>query len=430
MSDVLEYVRIEEPVGPLEEIDFFSPEVLSNPMGYLQRARRESPIVDCKVTELQRVRYLVTTHELVGYVLTNPSLFSSNYIAILKGRAKDDPEVERIRATGFEEIDSLLTSDDRAHKRIRSLVGSAFVPKRIRAMEETLKNVVGELITDMRTKDRVDFIRDFANYLPANALAYLMGVGKEDHDAICRYSEAIIRRFGLMGTLDERIADETTIVEAKAFMERLVAKRRANPGDDLVSDLIAARDEDGEALSELEILANIFILFVGATDTTFSSLISAMAHLLINPEMAEHLRNNPQDIPLFTEEVIRFYPPASGFWRVVREDLELGGKQMKKGDVIMVRVDSANRDPGQFENPNSFDIYRTNNNRNFSFSGGAHSCLGFRLAKMEMNLAIEALVNLPTPPRLDEVLSDLSTRPSTHVKCIKELHLCFDRVQA
>lgn len=418
---------IAEPQQSLAEIDFFSPDVLAEPLGYLQKARTEMPVVPIAASATQPVEFLITTYDLVHEVLTNSALFSSNYTAILKGDATDHPAVEAIRKHGFVEVDSLLTADGSDHRRMRSLVSKAFVPARVREMEEAMKIVVADLVAELSERSEIDIIEDFSSKLPANILAFLMGLEKEQQRDVQLWSAAITRRFGQMGTLEQRIEDERVILEAKQFMEWLVNDRRGSPKKDLVSDLIAAHDEDEGKLSELEILATIFILFVGATETTFSSLNFGIAHLLENPDMLQHLEENPADVSLFSEEVLRFYPPVGGFWRIAQSDVMLGGTPISRGSMIMVRVDSANRDARQFENPDEFDIFRKNNVRHLSFSGGAHACLGFRVAKMELNLAFAALLPLLKHAQIDAEKSDLTLLPSTHSKCITALHVMNSR---
>ncbi len=409
----------------LDHTDFFSTEVLASPLAYLAEARRSSPVVPIRTRPGQRVEYLVTTYDLVQSVLTNPGKFSSDYQAILSAGGKEEPEINAIRSRGFTEVNSVLTADDDDHRRLRGLISSAFIPARVRAMSDELERVVEERIDSFVDKGECDFVEEFASWLPSAALRSLMGLERAKDTEIQRWAAAITRRFGQMGSLEERIADERTILEAKQFMVDLVAQRRIAPGADLVSDIINARDEDQNRLSELEIYATLFILLVGATETTFSTLLFAIVHLARNPEMRVQLHNAPELIPLFIEEVLRFYTPVAGFWRVVREDLELGGVPLAKGSVLMVRVDSANRDAQQFENPDVFDIFRKNNVRHLSFSGGAHACIGFRLAKQELRIAIEALVNRLDDLHLDDAKSDLGVLPSTHSRCFRSVHLRF-----
>ena len=404
---------------------FFTPESLANPYPFLSACRAERPVVRLAPTAEHKVEYLVTTYPLVQEVLNAPQLYSSNYLPMLTGGGRVDPEVEAVRAQGFEEVDSVLTADDATHKRLRGLITSAFVPARVRGMEQSLTKVVEGLIDGFIDRGSCDFVSEFAAWLPTNALADLMGLESAQYADMQGWSAAITRRFGQMGTLEERIADEHISLDAKRFMVDLIAERRQNPGDDLISGLIIARDEDQNKLSELEILATIFILLVGATETTFSTLIFSMAHLIQHPEMAERLRNQRGDIPAFVEEVLRFYTPVAGVWRIAREDVQLGTAHLPKGSLLMVRFDSANRDATMFPDPDRFDIDRKGNIRHFSFSGGAHACIGFRLAKMELAIAIGAILDRMEAFELIAEESDLSTLPSTHSRCIRALSMRF-----
>ncbi|MEZ5687474.1 MAG: cytochrome P450 [Caenibius sp.] len=416
-------MSLDVPQGQL--VDFFTEEMLSEPHDFLQDVRENSPVVEIKSSPTQRIKYLVTSYELVRHVLTNPHLFSSNYMEIITSGGRSDPEVDAIRAQGFEEVSSLLTADDDDHRRLRGLISGAFTPARIRAISEQLEVVVQDRIDLFVEKGRCNFMHDFGDWLPSAALAAMMGLDSSRNDEIQRWALAITRRFGGMGNLEQRIADEKLILDAKLFLVDLVEARRSKPGDDVVSDLLAARGENNERLSELEIYATVFILLVGATETTFNTLNFAMLHLLQNPEIREELRADKSLVPAFVEEVLRYYTPVSGVWRIVREDLELGGVPLKEGTMIMARFDAANRDPEQFENPEKFDIRRKNNARHVSFSGGPHACLGFRLAKQELCIAIPALLERLEDMQLDSERSDLSLMPAAHARALRSLHFTF-----
>lgn len=408
-----------------ELVDFFSEEMLSAPHDFLQDVRENAPVVEIQTSPIQRIQYLVSRYDLVQYVLTNPQLFSSNYQDILSSGGRTDPEVDAIRVQGFEEVASVLTADDDDHRRLRGLISGAFTAARIRTISETLEEVVQDRIDLFVEKGSCDFMHDFADWLPSAALATMMGLDSSRNDEIQRWALAITRRFGGMGELEQRIADEKAILEAKQFMVDLVEARRRAPGDDLVSDLLAARGENNERLSELEIFSTVFILLVGATETTFNTLNFAMLHLLQHAGLRGQLRIDPSLVPAFVDEVLRYYTPVAGVWRIVREDLELGGMSLKEGTLIMVRFDAANRDPAQFEDPEEFNIHRKNNGRHLSFSGGPHTCIGFRLAKQELCIAIPALLERLEEPQLDSEKSDLSLMPAAHARALRSLHFTF-----
>lgn len=409
----------------LNEVDFFSRDILAAPLEFLKRLRHESPVFAARQTSHSRVQYLVTTYELVQYVLQNSALFSSDYVHILSGGGASDPEVEAIRSQGFEEVPSLLTADDRAHKRMRGLVGAAFTPVRIKAMSEQLHHVVNDLLNQFSARGECDFSNEFAAALPTRALATIMDFSPERYNDVTRWGAAIARRFGQMGSLQERIEDEKAILEAKRHIVELISLRRQSPGADLISDLVAAQMSGEEPLSELEILSTIFILLVGGTETTFATLNWCAYHLLKNPAVLEAVSSDEALVPLFIEEILRFYTPVAAFWRIARTDVELAGVLIPRGSVLMVRVDSANRDEAMFSNPDVFDIHRRNNARHLSFGGGVHACIGFRLGKMELNHSIPAILSRLRRLRINELQSDLSVVPSTHARNLHRLYINF-----
>jgi cytochrome P450 len=410
----------------LEDIDFFSTVTLADPHPVLRRLRREAPVFPAYQASHGRVQYLVTTYDLVQQVLTSPQLYSSRYVAILAGEGRSHPEVDAIRAQGFQEINSILTSDDGEHKRLRSLVGAAFVPQRVKKMGEDLVEVIEALIDGFASRGECDFNAEFAALLPAHSLARVMGFDHDRYADIHRWSNAIASRFGQMADVDQQIADERAILEAKRYMVEIVAQRRAVPGDDLISDLIAARAEDETPLTDLEILSTIFILLIGGIETTLGLLGFVMVRLLRDPALMAAVRADESLVPPLVEEVLRMETPIAAMWRIARADVELGGVAIPRGSILMTRLDSANRDEKRFANPDRFDMGRAGNMRHVSFGGGVHACLGFRLARLELAIAIPALLRRLKNIRIVEEKSDLDIVPSTHARNLRALHIAFD----
>lgn len=410
----------------LEDVDFFSPANLVDPHPVLRRLRRESPILPAYQASHGRVQYLITTYDLVQQVLTNPALYSSEYAAILAGAGQSHPDVDAIRAQGFQEINSILTSDGSEHKRLRSLVGAAFVPQRVKKMGEDLVEVIERIIDGFADRGECDFNAEFAALLPAHSLARVMGFDHDRYADIHRWSNAIASRFGQMADLDQQIADERAILEAKRYMVEVVTQRRAAPGDDLISDLIAARAENEQPLTDLEILSTIFILLIGGIETTLGLIGFVMVRLLRDPTLMAAVRADEALVQPLVEEVLRMETPIAAMWRIACADVELGGVAIPKGSVLMTRLDSANRDETRFRDPDTFNMARPGNMRHVSFGGGVHACLGFRLARLELALAIPALLHRLQNIRIVEEKSDLRLVPSTHARNLRALHIAFD----
>ncbi len=410
----------------LEDIDFFSPGTLADPHPILRRLRRDAPVFPAHQASHGRVQYLVTTYDLVQQVLTAPHLYSSQYVAILAGEGRSHPDVDAIRAQGFQEINSILTSDDGEHKRLRSLVGAAFVPQRVKKMGEDLVDVIESLIDGFSGRGQCDFNAEFAALLPAHSLARVMGFDHDRYADIHRWSNAIASRFGQMADIGQQIEDERAILEAKRYMVEIVRQRRAAPGDDLISDLIAARAENEQPLSDLEILSTIFILLIGGIETTLGLLGFVMVRLLRDPELMAAVRVDEALVQPLVEEVLRMETPIAAMWRIARADVDLGGVSIPKGAILMTRLDSANRDESRFANPDVFDMRRPGNMRHVSFGGGVHACLGFRLARLELAIAIPALLRRLKNISIVEDKSDLRLVPSTHARNLRALHIAFD----
>jgi cytochrome P450 len=261
--------------------------------------------------------------------------------------------------------------------------------------------------------------------MPINSIAAIFDISPDYYDKLHVWTFALMRRIGQMGTREEQIADARCVVEMKEFIAKLVTERKGALGNDLLSDLITAKVDGHSALSRNELLSTVLLLLLGGAETTQSLLIAAMARLTQNPAQLDLLRKDLTLIPRVIEETLRFDPPAVGVWRIARHDTELAGVPIPKGAIVMVRLDSANRDEAVFEDPDRFDILRPQSGAHIAFGTGIHFCLGFRLAREQSTQSIRALVKRLEKVRMIVEKSDLRPHPSVSSRCMRELHLAF-----
>lgn len=410
----------------IDEIDFFSPELLQDATAANRRLAAEQPVFKNFAPSLGRDIYVVTARDLVEEILRAPDRFSSNIGHILFDTGSPPAEVQAIREQGHPEIDTLLTSDEPDHSRFRKLVAYAFMPTRIKRMHDFIGRITDELIDGFIETGTCDVGPQFAAMLPCNAIGAVLGIPPERYPSIYRWVLAYARRAGQLGTLEERISDELLINEAKDFVSQMIADRRANPGDDLLSDLVLARSEDVTPLTDQEILSTAVLLILGGVETTQTMIQSTLANLLNNPDQLAKCIEDPSLLGNAFEESMRMNPPSVTVFRVASEDTEVGGVPIPADAVMMPRVDSANRDPVQFPDPDRYDVTRKNANRHLSFGLGIHYCIGFRMAKLEVETGLRAMLTRLKNLRLDTEASDLSYMPNLHLRCINRLVVRFD----
>ena len=301
--------------------------------------------------------------------------------------ADDDPV-----AAAMVEMRPFLFRDPPDHTRLRGLVSKAFTPKVVESLRVRTQQVVDELLDAAMAAERIDLIEGFAHPLPVRIICDLLGVPVEDQERFKVWSGALARGLDpdFLLTAEVIEARNDGVMQFAQYFFELLAERRRNPGDDLLSGLVQAED-DGHVLSEGELLSTCILLLVAGHETTVN-LIAGGAHALLqNPDQFERFRTDPDVTRSGIEEMLRFVSPVQLTGRALIEDCEFGGVEFEAGDFAMLLIASANHDPAQFEDPERFDVTRTPNNH-LGFGFGIHHCLGAPLARMEGQVALTSLV--------------------------------------
>ena len=373
---------------PLDQINFFAPEVLEDPFGFYQAAIGESPVFKVPGSNI----HLVLSHALVSEACSRIDDFSSDFSAVLAGMRSADPDVVAELAKGWEQRNTLLTADPPEHTRFRKLVNLAFSMKRVDAMEADMRGIVRELLMTMLAKPRFDFVADFAVPLPVAVIAEQIGLSRADTPTVKRWSDAFADRLGGMITKERELECAREVVEFQHAMKAKLDERRAAPTDDLLSDLVNARIDGERELDDAELLSILQQLMVAGNETTTSTLAGGALLLLDNPDQLAKVTADPKLIGNMVEEMLRLESPSAGLWRVVKRDAELGGVTVPAGSMLMVRFAAANRDPARFADPDTFDVTRANARTHLAFGKGIHMCVGNMLSRKELMVAFEELV--------------------------------------
>jgi cytochrome P450 len=283
---------------------------------------------------------------------------------------------------------SMLFVDDPDHRRLRGLVSKAFTPKYMESLRPRVQEIADELLDQVQAEGRMDVVKDYAYPLPINVISEMLGVPKADQARIRIWSDALARGLGF-GKRDPEAAEHM-----RAFGEytaQLVADKRRHPADDLISQLIAI-EEEGDRLNEAELISMITLLIFAGHETTSNLIATGTLMLLDHPEQLEKLKADPSLVPSAVEELLRFHGPATVAGpRFAVEDVELAGRQIRKGEMVIPLLKSANRDEHQFSQPEELDITRSIN-RHLAFGYGIHMCLGAPLARVEGDVAFSTLL--------------------------------------
>ena len=285
---------------------------------------------------------------------------------------------------------SMIIMDDPEHRRLRTLVHKAFAPKHVHQMEERVESLAHELIDKtlkQSAKGEADIRAEYALDIPVAVISQMMGVSDDEMDLVRNSIRVLSDGLSGWSVIRTFAWDIRKVIE---HLRELVARKRKQPGDDILSALIQA-EEDGDKLSEDELLSMVFLLIVAGFETTVHLITNGVLTFIDHPDQFERLKNNPELLGSAVEEVLRFSGPIHGTkMNYAKEDVELRGVTIPKGAPVMPLLGSANRDENVFENADQFDIAR-DPNRHLAFSQGNHFCLGAFLARMETKLAFKVL---------------------------------------
>ncbi|GHH62661.1 cytochrome P450 [Lentzea cavernae] len=350
-----------------------------------ERLRRDEPV--------SRVTYpyggegwLVTSYEETKFVLGDPR-FSR---ALTVGQ--DVPRMLPLIAPGG----SILTHDGADHARMRRLVSKAFTVRRIEELRPRAQQITDDLLD--RLPNPGDLVEGFTMPFPVTIICELLGVPFEDRDDFQTWSNQVVSTVG--GYTPEEAMHG--MMKLHAYFVDLVAKRRAHPTDDLMGALVAPRDNE-DRLSEDELVRFGITLLVAGHETTANMLANSVITLFEHPDDMKSLRENPEKLPNAIEELLRYIPLGSGagFTRIATEDVQVGNALVKQGDALLVVVSSANRDEAMYANSAELDLEREVG-QHMQFGHGIHFCLGSQLARMELQVALGALLRRMPGLRLAE----------------------------
>ena len=292
----------------------------------------------------------------------------------------------------------MLLKNPPDHRRLRRLIEGAFTPARIRALEPRIEMLTRELLEGLRKKSDFDLMTEFATPLPVTVIAELLGIPETDRSNFKDWADALAPTLEMVGISPEQMdAANRAAAQMREYLRVLADKRRLEPQDDLISALVRVQgqDEGAEQLSLDELFGTCNLLLIAGHETTTNLIGNGMLALLQNPAQLEQLRRNPALLENAIEELLRFDAPVQFTSRVALEDVEVGGVSLPEGSWVTLMLGAANRDPLEFENPDSLELSRVGV-RPLSFGHGIHFCLGAPLARTEARAAFRALLELET----------------------------------
>jgi len=314
-----------------------------------------------------RPSWLIQRYDDVRTVFQNSEAFSSKALANYQGFAGETWDMIP------------LELDGERHQKYRLLLNPLFSPKKINAMEASVRDLAISLIESFQAKGACEFMQAFARPYPISIFLNLMDLPLDMQSTFLGWEYQVLHAEDVEVRRDG-------VKKIIAYLRGVIDERRRKPGDDFISYAVQARI-DGEPIPEDDLMGVVFMLYIGGLDTVVATLGFFFKFLASHPDKRRELVEHPDLLPDAVDELLRFFAPVNNS-RLLTRDVELGGVTMKKGDRIFMVTIAANRDPQEFENPNEVD-FRRPQNRHLTFAAGPHRCIGSHLARRELKIALE-----------------------------------------
>ena len=364
---------------PGDPIGVNSPEFLADPFPFYDRLRRESPVYRTKFAYMGDIEVYLLSRYSDCVELTTDRRFRR----VVEGTAPlPIPKVLQFLST-----DSMILMDDPQHTRLRKLVSRAFTPRAVARLTDRVEAVTRQLLGGFTPGQRIDMITDYALPVPITVISEMVGVPESERDLFHDRMKLVMNGVAEFG-IEKAAKQMEGVVD---YVRELIERRRAEPAEDILTGLLHPA-EDGDTLSDDELVAMVFLLVAAGYETTYNLIANAVATLLTHPDQMELLCARTELIDTAVEEILRYTGTIGGTKpNYPTEDVDWHGVTIPRAAMVIPLLASANRDPAVFENPDVFDITRTPN-RHLAFSKGAHFCLGANLARMETRVALANLI--------------------------------------
>lgn len=411
----------------VEEATLLDPVVHKQPRRFYAAMRKLDPVHYDAALDM----YLVSRWEDIQTVQRDPLTFSVNkgyHTQQAKGFAEEFQQILREKGGGY--FPDAIMSDPPYHTRVRKLMESAFTAHRVKDLEPRIEAVVDGLLAELADKGAMDAVTDFAQPLTIRIICEQLGLDWSIKDRIARWSTAVTAQIGRMQDREEMLGHAAQICDLQQYLIAKMREREADPREDMISDIVHARDGEGEGsvLTFEEAVSLIRALLIAGNETTATALSNLVLILATEPDVAEMLRASADDDRLmnrFVEELLRIEPPVRGLSRMTTKEVELGGRMLPEGAHLLLLYASANDEPEIFPEPRRFDMERKNIMKHVSFGGGVHKCVGLALARMEIKVAARLLVRKFADVRLAIAEEDIAYLPTVATRSMESLPVTF-----
>ncbi len=416
------------PASALDTDYFTDHAVLLDPYEFLEGIRAHGPVVQLKSRDLVAVTGFAEAVEVLNNREDFSSVINPDPIAPLRFEPEGDDISAQIEATmGTGPMDLMVSYDGKLHADARALLNPLFTPSRLKANELFMRGLADDMVREMVARRNCEAIAEIATPFVTLVIADLLGVPAEDREEFRKIIDAGPPP-GNMDAADQPQSSHPLMIMAGFFM-RYMSERRAEPKDDLLTELASAVYPDGAEVPLMEAVKNAMFLFAAGQDTSAKLIGNSLRFLCENPGTQEELRADRSKIEPFLEEVLRLEGSTKTTFRLAKRKTRIGGVEIPAGKKIVVFVSAANRDPRRWDNPQEFRIGRPKIKEHLAFGRGAHVCAGAPLARKEVAVLYDRLLEHTSDIRLSEAhhgpkgARRIDYEPSYIIRGLANLHV-------
>ena len=401
-----------------ESAPAFDPAMLNPPWPLFEMLRANAPCFEVPGMGA----YLVTRYDDIARIVMDPKTFSSELefgtgLSFLPATPEKEAALAR---GGYRWVPTLGFTDPPVHRRVRVAVQKGFSARRVRQLEGVVQQLCDEIVDGMDPAGVIDYAQEMALQLPVMVIGASLGVAREDWAKFNRWSDAVLARLGEQITEEQDLALIEEYVDEELYFAELIAERRVRPTDDLLSDLVAAQQaaqiNDGDPITDEELMSIVAFLPVAGSRTSAGLIGMTMHHLLDNPDDLARAREDDSFLDSLLEEVLRMQSPIQAWFRRTTEEVELGGVTVPADSRLLVAFASANRDEAKFGCPAEFQPDRENIKEHLAFGRGPHLCPGAMLARAEARIATRTFLS-----RFPDIAHAPGTEPAYHPNLVHRM---------
>ena len=402
--------------------DLGRPEHKTDPYPFYRWLREDQPIHQGAYGDVIVTRYADTVQVLRDPLFSSSSLNHNEQYKAIRPMLEEQPAIAPLLVL---QDKAMLTMDPPDHTRLRRLASKAFSTRAVDALRPRAEQVVAEALDAVEAwgTGEIEVVHDLAYPLPITLICEMLGVPVEDRDLFEEWTPAAIKIIDPSDDFSLMLEAGEAVRHFMDYFRSLIERRRSSPGDDLLTGLIAAEDE-GDRLTEDELLATCILLLIAGHETTVNLIGNGLLALLRHPDQLSRLRDDPSLMGSAVEEALRYDAPVQLTARTAVEEREVAGQVITKGQQVVTLLGAANRDPAQFADPDRFDVGR-NDRSHMAFGGGIHVCLGAPLARLEARCAFAGVLDRWSS--LELVEEEPPRKETVTLRGLSELRLAVSR---